>query len=140
MILDGKKDGSSRSPPKWKFAPLVNGPYVVPPPPPPLKKPPPKEMATIPAEELISVAAELRRKADSMVQTAPTPGIDIQLGQLLLSKEDFIKKLLKEWDAKGKGELLKAELRLHLRNVGLNATSAEADAVRAWFSLVSDPL
>ena len=52
-----------------------------------------------------------------------------QLGLLLLSADDYIKRLLKDWDQKGKGEFLKGEFRLNLRNTGLNATSAEADAL-----------
>ena len=51
----------------------------------------------------------------------------MQLGLELLKKDDYIKKILKEWDARGKGELLKGELRQNLRNIGLNATSVEAD-------------
>jgi hypothetical protein len=47
----------------------------------------------------------------------------------LLDKEDAIKVVLKAWDTKGRGEFMKAEFRLNLRGTGIQATSAEADAL-----------
>ena len=35
--------------------------------------------------------------------------------------------MMKKWDSKGRGEFMKAEMRLNLRNTGLNVTSAESD-------------
>ena len=119
--------------PKHTFQPeIIAGPYVPPPPPPSHKKPPPVKERGPPAEELIDIgktwraeAAELEKKGSE----GDKPTLGIQLGLLLLTKDDFIKRVLKDWDSKGKGEFLKAEFRLNLRNVGLNPSSAEADSL-----------
>ena len=105
-------------------------PWVPPPPPPPLKKPPPPAAQYMTADVLEETASDMLKQADGLNATAPPPSLKIQLGLLLLSSEqDMIKKLLKDWDTKGKGEFLKGEFRLNLRNTGLNATSAEADGL-----------
>merc|ERR1719424_907887 len=104
------------------------GVYQAPPPPPPLKQPPPRREAPVPAEHLFDTAASLRKEAENMeLKEVRAPPVSIQLGMLLLSKDDMIKKLLKDWDQKGKGEFMKAEFRLNLRNTGINANSADAD-------------
>lgn len=105
----------------------VARPWVPPPPPTPIKKKEKEKKKDVAAEELQSAGDQLRREADALEQTAPPPGLRIQLGMIMLSKEDYVKKLLRDWDHKGKGEFMKAEFRLNLRNTGLNATSAEAD-------------
>jgi len=53
----------------------------------------------------------------------------VQLGIFILQKEDdnYIKKILKDWDTRGKGEFLRGEFRMNLRNLGLQATPAECD-------------
>ena len=87
----------------------------------------PAKTASIDLDELQSLVAMLSEEAQRLEQTVPQqPGLRVQLGMLCL-KDDFIKKVLKDWDAKNRGEFLKAEFRLNLRNCGLNATSAEAD-------------
>ena len=116
------------------FAPtlLFNGgaTYVPPPPPSPKRKPPAAKTAAaeVAVSELEEKAAKLREEATELEsQHKEKPTIRIELGLLLLSKDDYIKKLLKDWDTKGKGEFLKGEFRLNLRNTGLVATGAEAD-------------
>ena len=87
------------------------GVYQAPPPPPPLKQPPPRREAPVPAEHLFDTAASLRKEAENMeLKEVRAPPVSIQLGMLLLSKDDMIKKLLKDWDQKGKGEFMKAEV------------------------------
>jgi hypothetical protein len=113
---------------KHSFSPKIGGAYSAPPPPPSRKKAPPPKAGPMPVETLEDHASELRAEANRL-EAAGTrqPNLRIQLGLLLLSKEDFIKKILKDWDTKGKGEFLRAEFRLNLRNTGVMATSAEAD-------------
>ena len=115
---------------KFTFAPDVNPAWSAPPPPAPIKKQqlnqgPPR----IPSDDLRTAAVRLREQAEELQDTAPAPSLKVQLGLELLKKDDYIKKILKDWDARGKGELLKGELRQNLRNIGLVATSAEADAL-----------
>ena len=114
---------------KFSFAPNIsNQPYIAPPPPPPLKKALVVVDNRIHAHELEETAAGLKAEAEALEgATESAPSLKVQLGLLLLSKEDYIKQILKDWDTKGKGEFLKGEFRLNLRNTGLNATSAEAD-------------
>ena len=115
---------------KLTYSPSISStPYVPPPQPPPLKKPEQLRIATVPAEQLHARGDRLRAEALELeaVSDGAAPSLRIQLGMLLLSKEDYIKRILKEWDAKGKGEFIKAEFRLNLRNTGLAATSAQAD-------------
>ena len=51
----------------------------------------------------------------------------VRIGLLLLAKtgdmkaDGFVKKLLKEWDSKGKGEVAKGEFRLHMRKLFADA-------------------
>ena len=114
--------------PKHPFAPEISHqPYVTPPPPPPLKRPSPPKAVVTTSAELAARAEELRAQAHELESTsAARPPVGVQLGLLLLTKEDYIKKLLKEWDAKGKGEVTKGEFRLHLRAI-LTVTSVETD-------------
>ena len=113
---------------RFPFSPKISGPWHEPPPPPPLKRPPPKKAAPVEADQLSSLAGDLQSEADALEQnTVVKPSLRIQLGLLLLTKDDYIKKILKDWDTKGKGEFLKGEFRLNLRNTGINATSGEAD-------------
>lgn len=116
---------------KFPFAPNTLGEYRAPPPPPPLKKPPPVKATPPTTAELMGTAEELRREAAALESSGvrSAPPLSIQLGMLLLSKDGMITKLMKDWDQKGKGEFIKAEFRLNLRNTGLNANSAEADAL-----------
>lgn len=120
-----------RTKPKFSFAPSVSGPYVSPPPPRPLKKHVEDRPAIFEAQELIQTAARLRAEADKLEAefNSVTPSLGIQLGLLLLTKEDYLKRILKEWDVKGKGEFLKGEFRMNLRNTGLVATSGDTDAL-----------
>ena len=102
-----------RSKPKHTFSPTVNEPYVAPPPPPPLKRAVAPQASHVSAGELEELAAGLQAEADELEQTAADssgPPLGIQLGLLLMTREDYIKKILKEWDSKGKGEVLKGEL------------------------------
>ncbi|KOO26053.1 hypothetical protein Ctob_007357 [Chrysochromulina tobinii] len=48
---------------------------------------------------------------------------------MLLASDEIVKKILKDWDKRGKGEFAKAEFRLNLREFGLNASSADADSL-----------
>ena len=120
-----------RSKPQLTFSPAISAErYVAPPPPPPLKRPPPPKSSTASKDELRDAAQRLRVEARELEKSAAVtsgPALGIQLGLMLLTREDYIKQIEKAWDPKGKGELTKADFRLHLRNTGLQATSAEAD-------------
>ena len=73
--------------------------------------------------------------ADALAgQTRKPPTTDAQLGQLLLGKgEAGFDVMLKQWDAKGKGEFSKAQMRLNLRQAGFQVSSAACDALfDAW--------
>ena len=121
-----------RSKPRFTFSPAISADrYVAPPPPPPLKRLAPPKASNMGKDELRDAAQRLRTEAEQLeIGAANTskPPVSIQLG-LMLRRDDYIKRIIKEWDPKGKGELMKAEFRLHLRNFGLQATSAEADAL-----------
>ena len=87
-----------------------------------------------PADDLNDQAAELLREADELEkQGGRAPPLKVQLGNFILQKEDdnYIKKILKDWDTRGKGEFLRGEFRMNLRNLGLQATPAECDDVSA---------
>ena len=74
--------------------------------------------------DLTDEAVSLRAQAMKLDNSGEIPSMKIQLGLLLLAKgEEFIKKMIKDWDKRGKGEFMKGEFRNHLRNLGLNATS-----------------
>ena len=70
------------------------------------------------------LAEDLHGQVSSLEVTKPAPSLSIQLGLVLLTKDDYIKRLLKDWDTKGRGEFTKGEFRLNLRSLGLNVTSA----------------
>ena len=72
-------------------------------------------------------AKTLRDEANVLQQNAPAASTLVQLGMGLLDGRYTIARCLKEWDARGKGEVLKGGMRNNLRNVGLNVTSVEAD-------------
>ena len=112
---------------KFSFSPKILGPYQAPPPPPPLKKPPPPKAANVQAEELEALARTYREEAEKLEGQKPAPSMKMQLGLMLLRQENAIPSMVKLWDAKGKGEVIRGEFRLHLRNTGLESTSAEAD-------------
>ena len=97
-----------------------------PPPPPRLKKQEvkKKDASFISAEQLEQLAAEHLFEADKLEATKPAPSLKVQLGQLVVTKED-LQRVLKAWD-KGK-EFLKGEFRINLRNIGLTVSSAQAD-------------
>ena len=81
-------------------------------------------------EELRARAEELRREAESLTGNAPPPSLSIQLGNILVQLDaKAYESMLKKWDQKGRGEFMKAEMRLNLRNAGLTVTSAESDAL-----------
>ena len=89
-----------------------------------------KEVEPPTVEELVERASQLRAQAESMMGSAPAPSIRVQLGQVLLALDSkSFESMLKKWDQKGKGEFMKAEMRLNLRNAGLNISSAESDAM-----------
>ena len=115
---------------RHSFCPQISsGPYVPPPPPPPLKRPPPPKEESVSSEELAASASSLRADAVTLeTSSSATPPVNIALGLLLLTREGYIRKLLKEWDAKGKGEVARGEFRLHMRNL-VPASSSESDAL-----------
>lgn len=81
-------------------------------------------------EELKERAEELRREAEGLSGCAPPPSLSIQLGNILVQLDSkAYESMLKKWDQKGRGEFMKAEMRLNLRNAGLTVTSAESDAL-----------
>lgn len=88
---------------------------------------------TASVEDLRAAAAQLELEAveaDKLAKDAlTTPVLEMQLGLLALCKVDFIKRCLKEWDVKGRGEFMKAEFRINLRKSGLNPTSVECDSL-----------
>lgn len=116
---------------KFPFAPCTNQEWSAPPPPPRrLQKRAAGKSVRVSSENLKAKAADWHSKADDLDrQKGTAPALAVQLGLLMLSKPDFIKRVLREWDTKGRGEIRKAEFRLNLRNVGLNATSTDADAL-----------
>jgi len=136
-IITGKGEGHVlRNSSRFPFAPqppggkhAVGQDYHAPARPPPLKKPPPVRVAPPSAGELSQAAEDRHSEAQALEKSGvrSAPKVPIQLGLLLLSKDGMLAKIMKDWDAKGKGEIIKAEFRLHLRNTGINATSAEAD-------------
>ena len=99
-----RKPGYQRHP----FTPEIGPqPYVVPAQPSALKKPPPEREALVPSGELAQSADELREEAmglESQIRVHAVP-LRIQLGQMLNSKEDFLKKTLKDWIKPGKNDL-----------------------------------
>ena len=96
---------------KWSFRPDISGSQYMPPPPPPppssKRKELVKEVPKYTADELRAVAAELQLEAAELVQDVRPVSLQVQLGSSLLDGNYTIAKLLKDWDAKGKGELLK---------------------------------
>jgi len=117
----------ARTTQKWSFKPEVSKKaYVAPPPPQPVKREKPKDPEPTPAAELYELGERLRREADGLAGQAAPPSLLVQLG-MKCDNADSIKKVLKDWDNKGKGEMLKGALRNNLRNIGLNASSTEAD-------------
>ena len=70
--------------------------------------------------QLDELAQQLDSEVDGLQASRPEPSLRVRFGLLLLSKDDFIKRILKDWDTKGRGEFLKGEFRLNLRNLGLN--------------------
>jgi len=133
-----KENFAHRSRAKFSFKPALLGPstYVAPPPPtfPKKDKTPsnPKE-DTIPSGELNAIAAKLQGEADVLEQSSPPPSLKQQLGGMLLEGKLSVPKLLKEWDAKNKGEVLKGTMRNNLRNSGFTVTPQEADELfNSW--------
>ena len=78
-------------------------------------------------EELEVLATDLETQAEQLEAVKMIPNVRVQLGQILLNRDDAIKRCLKDWDTKGKGEFIKGEFRLNLRNLGLSVSSAQAD-------------
>jgi len=109
-----------------KQEPIRAQPYEPPPPPAPMKKAMELRPAYVEEEELHRRAEQLLAEAQQLENARPTPSLQVKLGTILLSKDDYIKKVLKDWD-KGKGEFLKGEFRINLRSIGLVVTSNEAD-------------
>ena len=109
-------------------APTVQSePYVPPPPPPPLKRKVIRQRTIVPAAKLVESAAAMLAEADEIeAEPESKPSMVVLLGLSLVDEEDGIKRTLKQWDAKGKKGLNKAEFRMHLRKK-LGATSNEAD-------------
>ena len=103
-------------------------------PPPPPPTPSWKLLAVAPSpppsvEELMERAEVLRREADSLPGMSQ-PSTTVKLGQLLLEKgQGNFDIMLKQWDAKGKGEFSKAQMRLNLRAGGLAVSSNACDAL-----------
>lgn len=119
----------ARTTTKWSFKPAVSKrAYTPPPPPPPLKRPTAKGPEPTPAHELHELSTRLLSEADEILSTSAPEPLLVQLGSKCDSA-DAIKKVVKEWDNKGKGEMLKGALRNNLRNIGLTASGAEADAI-----------
>ena len=77
------------------------------------------------------LATSLLREATDLEKSFKDkkPSVQIQLGLMLLASDEIVKKILKDWDKRGKGEFAKAEFRLNLREFGLNASSADADSL-----------
>ena len=79
-------------------------------------------------EELEEFEAQLEAiAADLTKEGKPPPSLNVQIGMLLLDKTFDIPKIVKEWDSKGKGEILQIEFRAHLKSLGLGSTNAQAD-------------
>jgi len=78
------------------------------------------------ANEFLAEAASYERSA---VSNSAIPPLSIQLGLLVICKEDFIKRCLTQWDAKGRKEFAKTEFRLNLRKAGLDPAAFDADAL-----------
>ena len=84
-------------------------------------------------DALTKLAESLHEEADQCEDVDEQPkSVREQLGLLLHEggdREANIKKIIRDWDLKGRGEVLRAEFRLNLRRSGINATSAESDAL-----------
>lgn len=132
-ILTGTAEGEMRARPLsfgvWTFRPKVSTKAYVPPPPPPsFKKPPPPKAAVVRASELADTASKLRAEAAALEKEASASkkaNARIQLGLMMLRSDDAVRQTVKQW-CNGK-DVKQAEFRLHVRNAGINATSAEAD-------------
>jgi len=126
-----QRSRSSATRKKFSFRPALLGPSTyVPPPPPSLPrkaKLPQVEATTIPSTELTAIAQRLQEEADELEKSVPPPSLKMQLGLMLLEGRLTIPKLLKDWDSKGKGEVLKGAMRNNLRNVGFAVTPQDAD-------------
>lgn len=110
---------------KFPFAPNTNPEWQRPPPPPGLKKAAPSKAAIAGASELTDQSSDLLREADELEKASTrVPPLRVQLGNVILSNEErdpnFVKKILKDWDTRGKGEFLRGEFRMNLRSLGLN--------------------
>ena len=110
--------------------------YVPPPPPnePPKRQspdsPPPKAIKrTMQPEELDVIAKELKKKADEVMASKSGPSARIQLGQILLTKDDYIKSIIKEWDKNNSGAIKKGEFCSHLRRLGLRQSTNQLNEV-----------
>ena len=80
-------------------------------------------------EELDEIARELSKKAEEVMASKSGPSVRIQLGQILQTKDDYIKRIIKEWDSNNSGSIVKGEFRSHLRRLGLHQTTHQLDAV-----------
>ena len=76
------------------------------------------------AEQLLEEALQLDQEA---LAASSSPPLAMQLGLLVLCKEDFIKKSCAIWDTRGRGEFVKGEFRINLRKVGLDPSAVDAD-------------
>ena len=88
-----------------------------------------KEGAAMSSDELRGLADELRARASSLEAQVEQPSLEMQIGYKLLDGAISIPQILKSWDVKGKGEVIKTAMRQNLRNMNFSATAVEVDAL-----------
>ena len=86
------------------------------------------EMA-IPSSKLQDMAVRMRDMASSLEAQVEQPSLEMQIGYKLLDGAISIPQILKSWDVKGKGEVIKTAMRQNLRNMNFSATAVEVDAL-----------
>jgi len=87
------------------------------------------EKLEIPSEELLEIAELLRGKATALEEQTEIPSVELQLGFGLLDGLFAIARCLKDWDTRGKGEIIKGGMRNNLRHMGLQVSGVDADAL-----------
>lgn len=91
---------------KFTFSPTTlftgtNASYLPPPQPLPMKRKAVEKRVDFPtADALFLRATQLREEAAECEASRQEPSLKIQLGLLLLSKDNYITKLLKDWDTR----------------------------------------
>ncbi len=87
------------------------------------------ERLVISSEELMGIAATLRKLASTLEDQVEQPTLELQIGYKLLDGVISVQQCLQQWDPKRKGEVLKGAMRNNLRNLGFTVSTVDADAL-----------